>query len=224
MTKDSSMRPLRAPVRDLHAVVGATPLKLLVQGRKPLLGDLALLRPPHVPFRPMPELVGRQLLGAPAHAGRNVAAVDPKLAPIAVDATDDDVHVGVARVEVVHGRPLHFAPDVPLERHHQAPHVGGEVELRAVFRRDYEPELVLLAGARLFEDPRANNPLRVVQHALRAVLLHPVPLDVADVQGGRLGGGRAHAQQVRLDDNAARAGLKRVNGCGATGAASGPSV
>jgi len=31
------------------------------------------------------------------------------------------------------------------------------------------------------------------------------------VQGGGLGGGRPHAQQVRLDDNPARAGLKRLN-------------
>ena len=155
---------------------------------------------------------------------RDVAPVDPQLAPIAVDAADDDVRVRVARVEVVDRRPLDFAPEVPLERRHQAPHVGGEVELRTVLRRDDEPKLVLLAGARLLEDPRANRPLRVVQRALRAVLLDAVALDVAQVQGGRLGGGRPHAQQVRLDDDAARAGLKRVNGCGAAGAAPGPSA
>ncbi len=172
----------------------------------------------------MPELVGRQLLGAPAHARRDVAPVDPKLAPIAVDAADDDVHVRVARVEVVDRRPLHFASDVPLERRHQAPHVGGEVELRAVFRRDNEPKLVLLAGARLLEDPGANRALRVVQRALRAVPFDAVAFDVADVQGGRLGPGRAHAKQVRFDDDAPRASLQRVNGCGAAGAAPGPSA
>jgi hypothetical protein len=130
----------------------------------------------------------------------------------------------MARVEVVDRRPLHVAPDVPLERRHQAPHVSGELELRTVLRRDNETKLVFLAGPGLLEDPRAYRPARVVEHALRAVLLDAIALDVAHVQGGRLGGGRPHAHQVRLDDNAARAGLSRVNGCGATGAAPGPSA
>ena len=207
------MRPLARPRAGLHEVVGPAALELPVERRKPLLGDLALLRPPHIPFRPRSELLGRQLLGAPAHAGRDVAPVNPQLPPVAVDAADDDVRVRVAGVEVVDRRPLHFAPEVPLERRHQAPHVDGEVELRTVLGRDNETKLVLLAGTRLLEDPRANRPLRVVQHALRAVLLDAVALDVANVQGGRLGGGRPHAQQVRLDDDAARAGLERVHAC-----------
>jgi hypothetical protein len=45
-------------------------------------------------------------------------------------------------------------------------------------------------------------------------------LDVAHVQGGCLGGGRPYAQQVRLDDDAARVGLKRVNASGCAPAAS----
>ncbi len=119
--------------------------------------------------------------------------------------------VGVARIEMVHRRPFHFAPEVPLERRHQAPHVDGEVELRTVFRRDNKPKLVFLAGTRLLEDARAYRPSRVVERALRAVLFDPIAFDVAHVQGGGLGGGRSHAQQMGLDDYAARAGLKRVN-------------
>ena len=129
--------------------------------------------------------------------------------------------VRVARIEMVHRRPFHFAPEVPLDRRHQAPHVRGEVELRAVFGRDNKPKLVFLAGTRLLEDARAYRPSRVVQRALRAVLLDAIALDVAHVQGCRLGGGRPHTQQVRLDDHAARAGLKRVN---ARLAAPGPSA
>ena len=67
----------------------------------------------------------------------------------------------------------------------------------------------------------AYRPSPVVEHALRAVLLDAIALDVAQVQGGGLGAGRPHAQQVRLNDNAARAGLKRVN---AARAAPGPSA
>ena len=156
--------PARCARAGLHEAVGPAALELPVERRKPLLGDLALLRPPHIPFRPRSELLGRQLLGAPAHAARDVAPVNPQLAPVAVDAANDDVRVRVAGVEVVDRRPLHFAPEVPLERRHQAPHVDGEVELRTVLGRDDEPKLVLLAGTRLLEDPRANRPLRVVEH------------------------------------------------------------
>ena len=70
---------------------------------------------------------------------------------------------------------------------------------------------MFLARARLLEDARAYRPSRVVERALRAVLLDPIAFDVSHVQGGGLGGGRPHAQQVRLDDNPARAGLKRLN-------------
>ena len=187
------------------------------------LRDLPLLRAAHIDLRTRPELLGRQLLGTPAHARRDVAAVDPQLAALAVDAADDDVRVGVAGVVVVDRRPLHLAPEVPLERRHQTPHVPCEVELGTVFRRDNEPKLVLFAGTRLLEDTRAYRPSRVVERALRAVLLDPVALDVTHVQGGGLGARQAHAQQVRLDDDAARLGLKPVNGRGAARAAPSPS-
>ena len=140
-------------------MVGAAALELAVERREPLLGDLPLLRAPHVAFRTRPELLGRKLLGAPAQAGRDVAPVDPKLPPVAVDAADDDVRVRVLGVVVVDRRPLDFATEVPLELRHQAPHVDGEIELGAVLRRDDETKLVLLAGARLLEGPRANRPL-----------------------------------------------------------------
>ena len=130
----------------------------------------------------------------------------------------------VGGVEVVDRRPLEVAPDVPLERRHQAPHVDGQVELRTILRRDNEPKLVLFAGTGLLEDPRANRPSRVVELALRAVLLDAIALDVAHVQSGCLGGGRPHAQQVRLDDDASRAGPNRMNACGATCDAPGPSA
>ena len=89
--------PAPCPRADLHEVVLAAALELPIQRRKPLLGDLALLRAPDIPLRPRPELLGRQLLRAPAHAGRDVGPVNPHLAAIAIDAADDDVRVRVAR-------------------------------------------------------------------------------------------------------------------------------
>ena len=52
--------PPRCARAGLHEAVGrGAALELPVEGRKPLLGDLALLRPPHISLRPLPELVGR---------------------------------------------------------------------------------------------------------------------------------------------------------------------
>ena len=158
MSKDSSMRPLRARVRtstrwsgprrssSLSSVVNRCWVTSRSCARRTSLSGRG-------PSSSVASSWARQRMPR-----RDVAPVNPQLAPIAVDAADDDVRVRVARVEVVDRRPLHFAPDVPLERRHQAPHVGGEVELRAVLRRDDETKLVLLAGTRLLEDPRANRP------------------------------------------------------------------
>ena len=53
--------PARCARAALHDVVDPAALKLPVDRRKPLLGDLALLRAAHIPFRPRPEFLGGQL-------------------------------------------------------------------------------------------------------------------------------------------------------------------
>ena len=58
---------------------------------------------------------------------------------------------GAMSVVMVDRRPLEFEPQVALDAGHQALHVVGEVELAGVFRRDDEPELVVLARARPVE-------------------------------------------------------------------------
>src|ERR1019366_5269567 len=82
---------------DLQAVVGAPPLELPVERREALLGNFSRVGALDVDLSARSKLLGRQLRGAPAHAGRDVAPRDPQLAPIAVNAADDDVRVRMAR-------------------------------------------------------------------------------------------------------------------------------
>jgi hypothetical protein len=203
------MRPLRARIRTSTGQSGAR-LSLPVERRVALLGHLSRVGALHVDLLARSQLLGREFLGTPAKAGRDVAPIDPQLAPVAVDAANDDVRVRVARVVVVDCRPLDLAADVALERGHEAPHVGGKVELRTVLGRDDESKLVLLARAGLLEGPAAHGALRVVEHALGTVLLDAVALDVAHVQGRRFGGAWPHALHVGLDDDAPRARLAGV--------------
>ena len=179
------MRALRGP--QLQPAVLREPLELAVEGGEPLLGDLAGVRAPDLELVARPELLRRDLLRPPAHAAGDVASIEPQLLAVAVDAADDDVRMRVARVVVVDRRPLDLAPEVLLDLAHEAPHVGGEVQLARILGRHDEPKLVLLAKARLFERPPPHRSLGPVERALGAVLLDAVALDVPQVQRGGLG-------------------------------------
>ncbi len=111
-------------------------------------------------------------------------------------------------VVVIDRGPLELAIDVALDRGHEAPHVRGQIELAAVLGRDDEPELVLLVEPWLLEGLGARPALGVVQHALGAVLLDAVALDVAQVHGGGFGTGRVQPEHMRLDDDAPGAGAE----------------
>jgi hypothetical protein len=65
---------------------------------------------------------------------------------------------------------------------------------------------VRLAQARLFERPAAHGSVGAVEHALGAVLLNAVALDVPEVQRRGLGAVRRQPHHARLDDDAARVG------------------
>jgi hypothetical protein len=112
----------------------------------------------------------------------------------------------MARVVVIDGCPLDLAPQVLLDASHQSPHVRGEVKVARVFGRHDEPSLVRFAKARLFERPSPHGSVRPVEHALGAVLLDAVALDVPQVQRGRLCAPPRQPHNARLDDDTARIG------------------
>ncbi len=185
-----------------NAVTVDAPCELAVERREPVLGELLAERPADGELVAGPELLGCDLPGAPAHAARDVRAVQAHLAPIAVDAADDDVRVGMIRVVMVDRRPLQVAADVPFDARHQAPHERGEVELTGVLGRDDESELVVLAGAGPLERLRRDRTVGVVEDPLRAIGLHSVALDVSKVERRRLGASCRQASDVRLDNDA----------------------
>src|ERR1019366_6622903 len=188
---DRDLAPFRAP------------LELAVERGEPVLGDLLGVRALDVDAKAGPKLLGGQLLRAPPQALRDVRAIEANLAPLAIDAAHDHMRVRVGRVVVVHRGPFELAPEVALDRGHQPPDVVGEVELAGVLGRHDDPELMSLAATRLVERLDTRRPLGRVEPALRAVLLDPVALDVAQVQCRGLGAPRAHPRHVRLDDHPA---------------------
>jgi hypothetical protein len=66
--------------------------------------------------------------------------------------------------------------------------------------------LVLFAQARLFERPSPHGSVGTIEHALGAVLLDAVALDVPQVQRGRLCAPPRQPHNARLDDDTARIG------------------
>jgi len=112
----------------LHAA-----LKRAVERCEALLSDFLGVRAADVELLSRAELLGRDLLGAPAQAIRDVAAIEPDLAPVPVDAADDDVGVRVIGVVVIDCGPFELAPEVSFDARHQAPDVDGEIELVRVF-------------------------------------------------------------------------------------------
>jgi len=190
---------------NLDAAILGAPLELAIErretGLRDLLGPCAL----DVDLLAGAEFRRGDLLRVDAKATRNVGAGEPYLAAVSVDAADDYVRVGVVRIVVIDRCPLKLAIDVPLHRGHEAPNVRRQIELGAVLGRDDEPELVLLARAGPLKGAAVYGAACVVEHALGAVPLDAVSLDVAQVQGGSLGAARFHAEQLRLDDDAARA-------------------
>ena len=71
---------------------------------------------------------------------------------------------------------------------------------------------MLLAVPRLLERVRARRPVGVVQHALAAVLLDAVALDVPEVQARRLGRAWRHLDEARLDDHPTRVRARLPDG------------
>ena len=209
---ESSNPPGPLPRPDLDAVVDRAPLQLAIERREALLGDLPRIGPLDIEVMPWPELLGRDLLRGPAQAVRDVPAVEPELATASVDAPDHEVRVGMVGIEVIDGQPLELAIEIALDPSHEAPDVRSEIELRGVFRGQDEPKLVALPGTRLLEGLDASRPVGRVRHALGAVLLNTVALDVPQVQRRRLRAAGTQARDVHLDDRPARTRIRSRHG------------
>jgi hypothetical protein len=195
-------RPLAR--RHRHATLDGPPLQFAIEGREALLGDFASVCAPDVQLVAGPELLRRDLLGAPPQTVRDVAAIEPNLATGPVDAPNHDVRMRVFRVEVVHRQPFELAIPIALDPHHHAPHVLREVELPCVFRGENDPKLVPLSRAGLFERLDTSRPIGRVGHTLRPILLDPVAFDVPQVQRRCFRTACIHADEVGFDENPPR--------------------
>jgi hypothetical protein len=193
----------------VDAPVLREPRELAVKRRQALLGDLALVGPLDLRLEPRTEPVGRELLSAPAHPARDVRGLHAELYAVEIDPAHDHVDMGVCGDEVVDRCPLDAAPEIALDAAHEAPGVGGEIEVAAILGRHDEPELMALADARLLEDFARDGAVPPVEHSGRTVLLDAVTLDVSQVPSGPLGAVAREALDVRLDDDATRAALGR---------------
>ncbi len=176
------MGPRASRRAQLHPIALHTLLKLAVEGGEALLRDLLRLNAANVALLAGAQLLGGDLLGPPAQAVGDVAAIEAYLATVPVDAADDEVGVGMIRIVVVDGAPFELAPEVARDAGHEPANVVSELELARILGRDDEPELMLLAGARLFEGARSHRAFGPVEHTFRSILLDAVALDVPQVQ------------------------------------------
>jgi hypothetical protein len=152
------------------------------------------------------ELVGEDVLRAPAHPLRDVRAIDPDLPALGVDAAHDDVRVRVVGVVVIDGAPLEPQTDVALDVPHEVARELRQVDV--VLRRDDEPELMALAWNGVSDRRAIDLVSRAVEAALGSVALDAVALDVGEVQPGRLHAPGVHRHDARLDDAAAGVGAR----------------
>ena len=138
-----------------------------------------------------PQLQGRPLLRAQAHAIGDVVLGDDQVFAEIVLAPDDDVAVRMAGVVVVHRHPIELGPEVGL---HLAHHVAGEAaqvrEAVAVLGRDDEAEGMPVAFASLDEGLAILLvALGSVELTALAVAGRAVPLDVAQMRARRTAAG-----------------------------------
>jgi len=75
-------------------VVLGPPLDLAIERGESVLRDFLGVDASDVELVAGPELLGGEFLSASAQTVRDVAAIEPDLAAVSVDAADDDVHVG----------------------------------------------------------------------------------------------------------------------------------
>ena len=174
----------------LDPVADCAALKLAIERRETLLGDLPFAGAPHVEVETRTQLLGRNLLPSAAQAVRDVRAFEAKLPSLPVDSADDEVSMRVLGVVVIDRGPLDFATEVLLDLRHQAAHVEGEIQLGGVLRRDDDPKLVLLAARgcskasaearpvasyRTPFDPSFSTPSRSMYRRCRTAALAPRP-------------------------------------------------
>ena len=122
-----------------------------------------------------PQLQGRPLLGAQAHAIGDVVLGDDQVLAEIVLAPDDDMAVRMAGVEVIHRDPIELGAEIGL---HLAHHIAGEAaQVRqpvAVLGRDDDAEGMAVALAALDEGAAILLvALRAIELAALAVASRP---------------------------------------------------
>ena len=94
--------------------------------------------------------------------------------------------MGMPAIPMINRDPLELGTQVPLHLRHQIPGVGFEIlELRSVFGRDDEPELMPVALAAAFELLEVDlvSDLTVGAASL-AVRRHPFPFQILEMGCG----------------------------------------
>ena len=161
---------------------------MAVEAGEPLRLDRALQLLPVLQIGDQPEFLGQPLLGPDAQAVGDVVLGDHQVLIQVVLASDKDVAVRVAGVEVVHRHPVEPRSQVLLHLGHK---VAGELaqvpDLFAVLGRDDEAELVAVFPPALHEGVSVRVVgVRAVEPAALAVAGDAVPLQVTDVGVSRL--------------------------------------
>ena len=187
------------------------PKQLAVEPRESLLAHLALVALPDLVLGHRAELQGQQLARPLADAVGDVVACNYQVLADLVLAAQDDVAVGVVRVEVVDCHPVEARVEIPLHLGHQAADEWLEVvELGPVLRRDDEAELVAVALAAPLERLAVGLVAgRVVEPAGLTLAGHSVALDVSEMRLGRADALPLELDDARLDDDAPTAGDRR---------------
>jgi hypothetical protein len=165
----------------INPAVDGNPFEFAVERGEPLLQDFSLSRASNLDFKPRPQELRRQILGAPPKATRDVSGLNPQLPTFEVHAPDDHVRMRMVRIVVIDRSPLDRPPEIALNAQHQCAYILGQIEISTVFRRDDEAKLMPLVYARLLESLARHWAFRAIELARRTIPLDSFALDVSQM-------------------------------------------
>ena len=168
------------------------PQQRRIQSRPAVLLDFFRSSPVDVEIGAIPQLACGQLPCPLAHAVADVVPADDQVTTGIVHAAHEDVHVRVVGVVMGDRHPVQPRAQILLHLRQQVARVALQLQARAAFGRDDEPERVAIPSRPLHEPGGVGTVERAIfieRFGITAVQIHAVALDVIDMplHGGRHG-------------------------------------
>src|SRR5665213_3366353 len=165
-----------------HRAVGSDVLtKKSIDRGQTLCPNIRFARPGIFELGSVPQLAGENFLRPPTHLVLDVIGVDSNVVAVTIDAPDVDVDMRLAGVVMVHRGPVEPPTEVALDLVHQLSREFFQIERVAIFRRDDESKLPLLAVQGGTKGIRREPVVGSVKTSRRAVSFDAVALQIPEM-------------------------------------------